>query len=496
MTSHLLTALIFSPLCALVPLALIPASKEKALRVAAFLFSLIPFLLAALLFVKLPANGELQFQEAVPWLKGLNANYRVGVDGISLPLIVLATLSVPLVILQSWHEYSGKIRGFLILLAMLETGMIGVFCAVDLFLFYVFWEAVLIPMYFLIGGWGGERRIYAAIKFVLYTMVGSLPMLAAILYLYFAGGKTFYLQDLTALTLPVATQMYLFAAFALAFAIKVPLFPFHTWLPDAHVEAPTGGSVLLAGILLKMGAYGFLRIALPLFPGAAAVYGPWILVLAVIGIIYGSLVAMVQPDLKKLIAYTSVAHMGFVVLGIFSGTTQGTTGAVLQMVNHGVSTGALFLLVGMIYERRHTRAIAAFGGLAHVMPVYTVLFLVVTCSSIALPLTNGFTGEFLILLGSFKLHPLLTAFASLGVVLGAAAMLWMFKKVFFGPVTHEENKGLKDLSFREVALMMPLVVLIFWIGVAPGFLTKTMEAAVRPILQRMDLSLSNPTETP
>jgi NADH-quinone oxidoreductase subunit M len=405
------------------------------------------------------------------------------VDGFSVPLIVLTALLVPLVILQSWRDHEGKIRGFLGFLLVLETGLIGVFCALDLFLFYVFWEAMLVPMYFLIGGWGGERRVYAAIKFVLYTMVGSLLMLAAILYLYTAAGS-FNLSDLYGLRLPAVAQMFLFGAFALAFAIKVPLFPFHTWLPDAHVEAPTGGSVLLAGVLLKMGTYGFVRFAMPLFPEASAAFAPAIAVLAVIGVIYGSLVAMVQPDLKKLVAYTSVAHLGFVVLGIVSLTPQGVMGATLQMINHGISTGALFLLVGMIYERRHTREIDAFGGLASPMPLYATLFLIVTVSSIALPATNGFIGEFLILMGSFKANAVTASLAATGVVFGAAAMLWMVKKVFFGPVTREENRSLADLSFREVAVLLPLVVLIFWIGVGPGFLTKKMEKSVTKFIER------------
>jgi NADH-quinone oxidoreductase subunit M len=483
--TYLLSLTIFSPLLGLIPLALIPRAREAAIRWAAFLASLVPLALSLVLFVRFRGTGEFEFQEIAPWLQGFKVDYRLGVDGFSVPLIVLTALLVPLVILQSWKDHSGKIRGFLSFLLVLETGLIGVFCALDLFLFYVFWEAMLVPMYFLIGGWGGERRIYAAIKFVLYTMVGSLLMLAAILYLYAAAGS-FNLSDLYALNLPVKDQMFLFAAFALAFAIKVPLFPFHTWLPDAHVEAPTGGSVLLAGVLLKMGTYGFVRFAMPLFPQASAALAPAIAVLAVIGVVYGSLVAMVQPDLKKLVAYTSVAHLGFVMLGLMSLTPQGVMGASIQMINHGISTGALFLLVGMIYERRHTREIAAFGGLAAPMPLYAVLFLVVTLSSIALPATNGFVGEFLILLGSFKANPVTASLAATGVVFGAAVMLWMVKKVFFGPVTLEENRALADLSLREVAVLVPLIVLIFWIGTGPGFLTKKMEKSVAKFIERAE----------
>lgn len=483
--AHPLSWILFSPLLGLIPLFLLPQGKEKLMRVSAFLSTLIPLALSLLLFCKFQGTGDFEFQEIVPWLKGYKVYYRVGVDGFSLPLIVLTALLMPLVVLSSWVEIEKNVRGFLFFLLVLETGIFGVFASLDLFLFYVFWEAQLIPMYFLIGGWGGPRRIYAAIKFVLYTMVGSLLMLAAILYLYFAGGHSFNLTDLCQLTLPGHIQIWLFAAFALAFAIKVPLFPFHTWLPDAHVEAPTGGSVILAGVLLKMGAYGFIRFAMPLFPLAAQTALPLLFVLATIGVVYGSLVSLVQRDLKKLVAFTSVAHMGFVVLGIASLTPQGVAGAGLQMINHGISTGALFLLVGMIYHRRHTREIEAFGGLASVMPVYTTVFLIVTLSSIALPGTNGFVGEFLILLGAFKARPLYATIASSGVVFGAVTMLWMVKRIFFGPVNREENKGLRDLSLREIALMTPLLLLIFLIGIAPGFLLGKMEKSVTKFIDRV-----------
>ncbi len=490
--THLLSWTIFSPFLALVPLALIPRDRETAMRWSAFFVSLIPLALSIFLFCRFRGSGEFEFSEIAPWFKGFNVDYRIGVDGLSLPLIVLTALLTPLVILQSWNEFEGRARGFLIFLMVLETGLIGVFSSLDLFLFYVFWEAVLVPMYFLIGGWGGARRIYAAIKFVLYTMVGSLLMLAAILFLYLAGGKSFNIADLYAMTLPVRTQMFLFAAFALAFAIKVPLFPFHTWLPDAHVEAPTGGSVMLAGILLKMGTYGFLRFAMPLFPQAAIAPAPILLTLSVIGIVYGSFVSMVQPDLKKLVAYTSVAHLGFVILGLASFTPQGVMGGALQAINHGISTGALFLLVGMIYERRHTRMISEFGGLATSMPFYATLFLIVTVSSIGLPTTNGFVGEFLILLGAFKTHPAFASFASSGVILGAVTMLWMFRRVFFGPITKEENKNLSDLSMREILTLAPLIVLIFWIGVAPGFLMNKMDKSVTKFVERISYYANAP----
>ncbi len=487
LNTHLLTLTIFSPLIGLIPLLLLPRGRDREMKVITFLVSLITLSLTLLLFVRFKGTGEFEFQEVVPWFKGYSIDYRIGIDGFSLPMILLSALLVPLVILSSWTDLKQNVRGFLVFLILLETGMMGVFAALDLFLFYVFWEAQLIPMYFLIGIWGGSRRIYAAVKFVLYTMAGSLLMLAAILYLYFAGGHSFNLSSLYNLTLPAQTQMILFAAFALAFAIKIPLFPFHTWLPDAHVEAPTGGSVLLAGVLLKMGTYGLIRFAMPLFPQAMLAFLPLLQVLAVIGIIYGSLVAMVQPDLKKLVAYTSVAHLGFVVLGIASLNPQGVAGAAIQMVNHGISTGALFLLVGMIYERRHTRQIADFGGLAKVMPLFAVCFLIVTLSSIALPGTNGFIGEFLILLGTFRANPLVASFAATGVIFGAVAMLWMFQRVFFGPVSHEENKNLNDMTLREIVLMLPLFLLIFAIGIAPGFLLKKMEKSVIKFTDRVSV---------
>ncbi len=483
--THILSLLIFSPLLGLLPLFLIPSSQEKIIKTLVFLFSLLPLFLGVILFSRFQGTGDFEFQEVTPWLTGFQVFYHLGVDGFSMPLVMLSTLLVPLVLLSSWNSVTKNLRGYLFFFLVLESAMMGVFCALDVFLFYVFWEAQLVPMYFLIGGWGGERRIYAAIKFVLYTMVGSLLMLAAILYLYIGSGHSFSLGDLYHLHLPFLTQALLFGALTLAFVIKIPLFPFHTWLPDAHVEAPTGGSVILAGVLLKMGTYGLLRFSMPLFPLANFYFTPLLQVLSVIGIVYGSLVAMVQPDLKKLVAYTSVAHLGFVVLGLTSMNVQGVMGASLQMINHGISTGALFFLVGMIYERRHTRQINDFGGLASVMPIFTVLFLIVTFSSIALPGTNGFVGEFLILLGSFKAAPILSSVAATGVIFGAVAMLWMVKRVFFGPVTHEENRRLLDLNSREVMVMLPLIVLIFAIGFAPGFLTKKMDKSVVRFVERV-----------
>jgi NADH-quinone oxidoreductase subunit M len=389
---------------------------------------------------------------------------------------------------------------------MLETGMIGVFVSLDLFLFYLFWEVMLVPMYFLIGVWGGERRIYAAMKFVLYTMIGGVLMLVAILALYFLHGNatgtfTFnYPEILAALTtgrlvIEPRIELFLFAAFFLAFAIKVPLFPFHTWLPDAHVEAPTAGSVLLAGVLLKMGTYGLIRFSLPLFPNVSHIFGPFISMLAVVGIVYGALVAMVQPDIKKLVAYSSVSHLGFIVLGIFSFTTQGVQGAVYQMLNHGVSTGALFLLVGMIYERRHTRLISEFGGLANRMPVYAGVFLFVTLSSIGLPGLNGFVGEFLVLLGTFGVRPGMAAVAATGVILSAVYMLWMFQRVIWGEISNPHNETLSDIGARERLTLVPLVILIVWMGMYSNHFLRPMDASIAKLMNRVDHANTGPVRT-
>ena len=471
-------------------LAFLIASEELVKRMAlitstlTFLISLIPF------FMFDSSTAAMQFFERYDWIPALGISYEVGVDGISLLLIVLTTFLTPLTLLASWDSIHARTREFMICMLFLESGMVGVFAAIDLFLFYVFWEATLIPMYFLIGVWGGPRRIYAAIKFILYTMAGSLLMLVAILALYFlhrqaTGDATFNLFQLLQLELPLSTQRWLFLAFFLAFAIKVPLFPFHTWLPDAHVEAPTAGSVILAGVLLKMGTYGFVRFCLPLFPEASLDATPIIALLAVVGIIYGALMALVQTDIKKLVAYSSVSHLGFVVLGIFAFNSQGLDGAVLQMVNHGLSTGALFLLVGMIYDRRHTRLISDFGGLAKVMPMFAAFFLVVSLSSIGLPGLNGFIGEFLVLLGAFQTIPTFAIIGALGVILAAVYMLWMYQRVMFGEVTQEVNKQLTDLTPREVVVLVPVVLVIVWIGLYPQPFLKRMEASTRAIVERV-----------
>jgi NADH-quinone oxidoreductase subunit M len=435
------------------------------------------------------------------WLPVLGISYAVGIDGISFWLVLLTTFLMPIAILGSFKAVEHRHKEYYFLLLLLETGMLGAFVTLDLFLFYVFWEAMLIPMYFLIGIWGGKDRVYAAMKFFIFTMVGSLLMLVAIFYiayqhkvqmghystlitdlyqLHFAGGAGYF-----------STQSLLFLAFALAFAIKVPLFPLHTWLPDAHVQAPTAGSVILAAVLLKMGGYGFMRFAFPLFPEAVATYQIPFMILGSVAIVYGALVAMVQPDIKKLVAYSSVSHMGYVILGLFSLNEIGVTGAVYQMLNHGISTGALFLLVGMIYERRHTREIAAFGGITKVMPLYAVVFLIITLSSVALPGTNGFVGEFLILLGSWSVSPTLTAVAGLGVIFGAVYMLWMFQRVMFGPIRHEENKSLKDLTGRELVVLFPLVVAVFVMGVFPNFFFQKMEPSVQRFLNKSNITARN-----
>jgi len=460
------------------------------------------FLLSLRLFAAFdPTVTGMQMVEYGAWIPEYGINYYVGVDGISLLLVLLTTFLMPIVLLSSWTDISRSIKSYIFFMLFLETGMIGTFVALNVFQFYVFWEVMLIPMYFIIGIWGGPRRIYAAVKFFLFTMVGSLLMLVAILVIYYlsfeqTGTLNFDLlappwSEVPALldtVIPVEgvwwqTQYWLFAAFALAFAIKVPMVPLHTWLPDAHVEAPTAGSVVLAGVLLKMGTYGFLRFALPLFPVAAIDLTPWFLGLSVTGIIYGSLVAMIQADIKKLVAYSSVAHLGFVMLGIFALNVQGMNGAVLQMVNHGLSTGALFLLVGMLYERRHTRLIENFGGVARPMPVFACFFGIVTMSSIGLPMLNGFVGEFLILLGTFLVYPGWAALATSGVVLAAAYMLWMFRRVMFGPVDIEENRKLIDLNPRERLVLVAIVIPIIWIGVYPEPFLRRIEPSVSQLVE-------------
>ncbi|MDE3246739.1 MAG: NADH-quinone oxidoreductase subunit M [Acidobacteriota bacterium] len=498
MSKHLLTFLVFAPalwglLVLCFPERQAPLAKLLAIFGAAGLF----FISAARLLT-LPPEGSMNlvFAEQMPWFSvvGLPVEYSLSVDGLNLWLVMLTTFLTPLTMLGTWRSVTQRAGSFMALVLILESGMLGAFMAQDLLFFYLFWEAMLIPMYFMIGVWGGDERKYAANKFLLYTLSGSLLWLVALLYLATRAG-TFAPASMaaTALGLPFGVQCTLFLAFALAFAIKVPLFPLHTWLPDAHVQAPTAGSVILAGVLLKFGAYGFLRFAMPMFPEAFLHYAKPIAMLSVIAIIYGALVAMVQRDVKKLVAYSSVSHMGFVMLGLASMTVIGTQGAMLQMLNHGISTGALFLLVGMLYERAHTRMIADFGGVASRMPVFTTFFFIVTLSSIGLPLTNGFVGEFLILNGTYiSGFPWGRAFAvvaTLGVLLGAVYMLWMFKKVFWGPENPDEESGTQhlhlDLSVREIAVMVPIVLLIFWMGLHPRSFIAISEQPMANLLREV-----------
>ncbi|KAB2926110.1 MAG: NADH-quinone oxidoreductase subunit M [Bacteroidetes bacterium] len=495
---NILTYTLFSPLLGIAVLLFIGRAKQTLIKSVGIGASLLTFALSLLLYASFDAGtAAMQMTERAVWIAGLDISYIVGVDGLSVLLILLTAFLTPIALIASWSSITDRLKEYVSFMLLLEVGMLGVFMAGDLFLFYVFWEAMLIPMYFIIGIWGGKERIYAAVKFFLYTMAGSLLMLIAILWLgYYAstlpGGQfTTDLAKLSAVApgIPLTLQSWMFAAFALSFAIKVPLFPLHTWLPDAHVQAPTAGSVILAGVLLKMGTYGLLRFCLPLFPQASFAFTPLMSVLAVVGIVYGALVAMVQTDVKKLVAYSSVSHLGFVVLGIFSMTEEGIQGAVLQMINHGLSTGALFLLVGMIYDRRHTREISQFGGLAKVMPVFSTMFLIVTLSSIGLPGLNGFVGEFLILLGSFNSMflgtPVYAAVAATGVIFSAVYMLWMVQRVFFGAVTHDENRSLTDLTKREIGLLLPVLLFIVWIGVAPSAFLKPSAAATKQIVTQM-----------
>ena len=488
-----LSVVTFLPaLGALLILVLVPRRHEAALRWGGLAASLATFVVSLPLWLRFDAGeADMQFEETLAWMPGLGAGYHVGIDGISVLLVLLTTFLMPIALASAWHAIEDRTKEFVIAMLLLETGMIGVFVALDLFLFFVFWEAMLIPMYFVIGVWGGANRVYAAVKFVLYTMVGSALMLVAILALYYQHGAatgvyTFDLPTLTRYVLaPGLGQTLMFLAFGLAFAIKVPLFPFHTWLPDAHVEAPTAGSVILAGVLLKMGTYGFLRFCLPLFPDASVDYGPWVFALAVIGIVYGALVSTVQPDLKKLVAYSSVSHLGFVMLGLFTLTPQGLVGGVIQMVNHGLSTGALFLMVGMIYERRHTRLISEFGGLWAVIPAFSALFLIMSLSSLGLPGLNGFVGEFLVLLGAFTVNKWLAAVATTGIIFAAVYLLWMYQRVIFGEVTHAENESLRDLTPREWALLAPMLLFIVWIGVYPVAFTGKMEVTVDALIAQV-----------
>jgi len=474
---HLLSVITYTPLVGALLLLLPPFKRNDDLvRWVANAFGLLGFLVSLPLWFSFDRQASgFQFVEKWDWIPSIGVQYFFGVDGISALLILLTTLLGFISILSSWTAITDRVRQYYIFLLLLQTGMLGVFCALDMFLFYVFWEVMLVPMYFLIGIWGSARRLYAAIKFFLYTLVGSVVMLLGILALYFHSQKlpgleqsgTFDVTRWYAMGIPEGLQFWVFLAFFLGFAIKVPMFPFHTWLPDAHVEAPTAGSVILAGVLLKMGTYGFVRFSLPLLPQATLEAVPWMVTLSIVSIVYAALVTLVQKDMKKLIAYSSVSHLGFCMLGMFALNPLGLEGSVLQMVNHGLSTGGLFLIVGLLYERRHTKAIADFGGLAHVMPVYATFTLILFLASLGLPLLNGFIGEFMILQGAYSANRVWAYWAVSGVVLGAAYLLWLYQRVFWGEVTHEENKHLEDLNARELATLVPLVVLCFWIGIYP-----------------------------
>ncbi|MBI5059322.1 NADH-quinone oxidoreductase subunit M [candidate division KSB1 bacterium] len=482
----LLSLCIAIPAITALLMLLVPRSAEASVRWIALGGSLAAFAVSLGVYANfVPGQAAYQLVERGPWISTIGAEWHLGVDGISLYLVLLTTLLSVLCIISSWGSIHERIKEYHFFFLLLEAGMIGVFCALDLFVFYVMWEVMLVPMFFLIGVWGGARRVYATVKFFLFTMAGSVLMLVGILYIYFhttdptTGLNTFNLILATEQAkFPMDVQTWLFLSFALAFAIKVPLFPLHTWLPDAHTEAPTAGSVILAGVLLKMGTYGFLRFCLPMFPQTSVEYVPIISVLALIGITYGALVAMVQKDVKKLVAYSSVAHLGFVMLGTFALNIEGLSGSLLQQINHGISTGALFLLVGVVYDRRHTRMLADYGGIAKVMPVYAALFSIIALSSIGLPGLNGFVGEFLILLGTFAANPWYAVIGASGVIFAAVYLLWAYQRMFFGPIVHEENLKLKDVSAREALPIVVLAGLAVWIGVYP-----------QPFLERMIPSL-------
>lgn len=494
----LLTLITFLPaLGAVIIMLFMKKEQTKAIKGFATAVVVLDFLISLpLWFLFDQAEAGFQFVEKVSWIPTIGVSYFVGIDGISVLLVLLTTLTMIIGVVCSFTAIEEREKEYYVCLLLLATGMLGTFIALDIFLFYVFFEITLVPMYFLIGVWGGPRKLYAAIKFFLYTLFGSVLMLLGILAYYFAnlkmgtGTLTFDLVELYAVgpKIPLSLQIWIFLAFFIGFAIKVPMFPFHTWLPDAHVEAPTAGSVILAGILLKMGTYGFVRFALPLLPQASQVFVPFMVLLSIIGIIYGALVAMAQTDIKKLVAYSSVSHLGFVMLGVFALNEQGVLGGQLQMINHGISTGALFLLVGVVYERRHTRLISDYGGLSKIVPVYTVLFAITMLSSIGLPGLNGFVGEFLILIGAFKKSYVYAAFAVIGIVLGAAYMLWLFQRVFFGTLDNPENEKLTDCNAREVLYLLPLIILMFWIGLYPKPFLGRMEASVKKVVKMVNVA--------
>jgi len=495
MGNHYLSWVLFTPLIGAAVLLLIPTSQKNLIRILANVFALAAFAVSLPLALNFHKDAGFQFTERADWIPSLGARYAIGIDGISLLLVMLTTVIGAIAILSSWRAIDTRVKEYYVMFLLQQTGIIGVFVSMDFFLFFVFWEAVLVPMYFIIGVWGGPRKLYAAIKFFLYTLAGGALMLLGILTLYFehfrqTGVYTFEISQLMTTDLtraPLHMEQWVFWAFFIGFAIKVPMFPFHTWLPDAHVEAPTAGSVVLASVLLKMGTYGFIRFSLPLLPNASAdaTIVQILAGLSIIGILYGALVSLMQQDWKKLVAYSSVSHLGFCTLGIFALNPNGLAGSVIQQVNHGISTGMLFLIVGIMYERRHTRELKEYGGLGHVMPVYATVFAIAMLSSAGLPLLNGFIGEFTILQGAFEANRIWAACAVLGVIFGAAYLLWMYQRTVLGEVTNEKNRGLPDLSLRELATFLPLIAWAIWIGVYPKPFFDVLEKPVAQIVERV-----------
>ncbi len=505
---HILSIVLFTPLAGMLVLLFIPASNARAVKIWANVAAFLGFLVSLPLAFQFDHTKDFQYVEQAQWIPSIGASYHLGIDGLSLLLVMMTTLLGFLAILSSWNAITERLKEYYAFFMLLQIGMLGVFMALDFLLFFVFWEMVLVPMYFIIAIWGGPRRAYASIKFVIYTLIGSVLMLLGILMLYFQyhtqfQAYSFDIADLMKISLPAQVGWWVFWAFFLGFAVKVPMWPFHTWLPDAHVEAPTAGSVILASVLLKMGTYGFLRFSLPLLPNTAK--NPTVItivaVLSIIGIVYGALASLMQKDWKKLVAYSSVSHLGFCTLGIFTLNPIGIQGSIIQQINHGISTGMLFLIVGIVYERRHTREISEYGGLIKVMPVFTIVFLIATLSSMGMPPLNGFIGEFTILQGAFQMSFTWAVWCSVGIALGAAYLLWLFQRTMWGELS-EKNKGLKDLSWREIAVFAPLIVWAFWIGLAPSSYFQLLERPTAQIVERVrpgyyaEHKLVNPLATP